>query len=199
MFECKTDKRNSQCEHGQPMEQKRGLFCTWESGVARCRPVTSGEWIRRSKRFARTGESGSRQSNLCHSWGNERLHISSCSLKDCSKFFCHEELFLSSRTVQNLVKCRILTHFIWVFNVCQSTWSVRIRIVKCYAIKFIAPANQWRYKITKLMNALQLQDIMIQQLLHIHVTWLNFFQSALLKNEKKLYTDKKSKTMIYQI
>ena len=25
-------------------------------------------------------------------------------------------------------------------------------------------------KITKLMNALQLQDIMIQQLLHIHVT-----------------------------
>ena len=29
------EKRNSQCEHGQPMEQTRGLFCTRDSGVAR--------------------------------------------------------------------------------------------------------------------------------------------------------------------
>ena len=28
------EKRNSQLEHGQPMEQTRGLFCTSDSGVA---------------------------------------------------------------------------------------------------------------------------------------------------------------------
>ena len=26
------EKRNSQCEHGQPMEQTRDLFCTCDSG-----------------------------------------------------------------------------------------------------------------------------------------------------------------------
>ena len=26
MFECKTEKRNSQCKHGQPTEQTRSLF-----------------------------------------------------------------------------------------------------------------------------------------------------------------------------
>ena len=26
LLECKTDKQNSQCEHGQPMEQTRSLF-----------------------------------------------------------------------------------------------------------------------------------------------------------------------------
>ena len=36
LSECKTEKRNSQHEHGQPMEQTRGLFCTCDSGVARC-------------------------------------------------------------------------------------------------------------------------------------------------------------------
>ena len=36
MSEWKTEKRNSQLEHGQPMEQTRGLFCTCDSGVARC-------------------------------------------------------------------------------------------------------------------------------------------------------------------
>ena len=30
------EKRNSQLEHGQPMEQTRGLFCTCDSGVAHC-------------------------------------------------------------------------------------------------------------------------------------------------------------------
>ena len=30
------EKRNSQLEHGQPIEQTRGLFCTCDSGVARC-------------------------------------------------------------------------------------------------------------------------------------------------------------------
>ena len=30
------EKRNSQLEHGQPMEQTRGMLCTFDSGVARC-------------------------------------------------------------------------------------------------------------------------------------------------------------------
>ena len=30
------EKWNSQLEHGQPMEQTRGLFCMCDSGVARC-------------------------------------------------------------------------------------------------------------------------------------------------------------------
>ena len=30
------EKQNSQLEHGHPMEQTRGLFCTCYSGVARC-------------------------------------------------------------------------------------------------------------------------------------------------------------------
>ena len=39
---CKTEKGNSQREHGQPMEQKRGLFCTCNSGEART-SASSGE------------------------------------------------------------------------------------------------------------------------------------------------------------
>ena len=30
------EKRNSQLEHGQPMEQTRDFLCTCDSGVARC-------------------------------------------------------------------------------------------------------------------------------------------------------------------
>ena len=30
------EKRNSLCEHGLPMEQTRGLFCTCKSDVVRC-------------------------------------------------------------------------------------------------------------------------------------------------------------------
>ena len=30
------EKRNSQLEHGEPIEQRRGLFYTCDSGVARC-------------------------------------------------------------------------------------------------------------------------------------------------------------------
>ena len=35
-FGCKMEKRNSQLEHGQPKEQKRGLFSMCNSGVACC-------------------------------------------------------------------------------------------------------------------------------------------------------------------
>ena len=30
-------------------------------------------------------------------------------------------MFLSSQTVQNLMKCRLIQNLIWVFTVCQST------------------------------------------------------------------------------
>ena len=30
------EKQNSQCEHRQPLEQTRSLFCTCDSGVAHC-------------------------------------------------------------------------------------------------------------------------------------------------------------------
>ena len=33
------EKQNSQCEHGQPMEQTKSLFCTHNSGVARATQV----------------------------------------------------------------------------------------------------------------------------------------------------------------
>ena len=36
LTECKTEKRNSQCEHGQPLVQAKGLYCTCDSGVACC-------------------------------------------------------------------------------------------------------------------------------------------------------------------
>ena len=83
MSECKTEKHNSQLEHGQPMEQTSGLFCMCDSGVAHNTSVTSGEWVRCSKRIARASELGSCQSNLCNSWGYERLQKSKDSLKDC--------------------------------------------------------------------------------------------------------------------
>ena len=36
LLECKSEKRNSQCEQGQSMEQTKGLYCMYISGVARC-------------------------------------------------------------------------------------------------------------------------------------------------------------------
>ena len=42
------EKRNSQLEHGQPMEQSRGLFCTCDSGVAGCQSQHQNEFDVRS-------------------------------------------------------------------------------------------------------------------------------------------------------
>ena len=42
------EKRNSQLEHGQPMEQSRGLFCTCDSGVAGCQSQHQNEFDFRS-------------------------------------------------------------------------------------------------------------------------------------------------------
>ena len=44
--------------------------------------ITSGEWVRSSKRVVWASELGSCQSNLCNSWGSERLQKTKCSLKD---------------------------------------------------------------------------------------------------------------------
>ena len=77
---------NSQLEHRQPMKQTGGMFYMFASGVARCHhnsSVTSCEWVRYSKRIAQASELGSCQSNLCNSWGYERLEKYKDSLKDC--------------------------------------------------------------------------------------------------------------------
>ena len=86
LLACKTEKRNRHCEHGQPMEQTRCLFCmrtqVWLA-VNHNISVTSGEWIWCSKRIERASGLGSSQSKLCHSWGYERLQKSKKSLKAC--------------------------------------------------------------------------------------------------------------------
>ena len=61
------EKQNSQCEHEQPMEQTKGLFCMCDSGVARCQSQHQCHfWGLNSivKRIARSSELGSCQSNL---------------------------------------------------------------------------------------------------------------------------------------
>ena len=70
------EKRNSQLEHGQPMEQTRGLFCTCDSGVTSCQSQHQYHFWRISLMFGC-------QSNLCFSRGYERLQKSNDPLKDC--------------------------------------------------------------------------------------------------------------------
>ena len=41
LLECKTEMRNIQCEHGQPMDQARSWFCMCDSGVACCQSQVS--------------------------------------------------------------------------------------------------------------------------------------------------------------
>ena len=45
------EKQNSQLEHGQPMEQIRGLFCMSDSGVARCQSQHQYHFWRLSSMF----------------------------------------------------------------------------------------------------------------------------------------------------
>ena len=45
------EKRNSQLEHGQPMEQTRGLFCMCDSGVAHCQSQHQCHFWRMSTMF----------------------------------------------------------------------------------------------------------------------------------------------------
>ena len=64
------ENRNSQCEHGQPMEQTRGFFANatqvWLT-VNNNTSVTSGKRNGCLKRIARASALGSCQSNFCHS------------------------------------------------------------------------------------------------------------------------------------
>ena len=62
------EKPNSQLEHGQPMVQARGLFCTCGSGVTRCQSQHQYHFWRMSwKGIARASELGSCKLNLCDS------------------------------------------------------------------------------------------------------------------------------------
>ena len=62
---CKMEKQNSQLEHGQPMDQTRGLFCMCDSGVVAVNhntSINSG-----SKGIAWASELGSYQTKVCNS------------------------------------------------------------------------------------------------------------------------------------
>ena len=64
------EKQNSQLEHGQPMEQTRGLFCTCDSVVARCQSQHQYHFWRMSLMF---GSVLHWQVTLCNSRGYELL------------------------------------------------------------------------------------------------------------------------------
>ena len=64
LSECKTEKWNSQLEHGQPMEQREACFAHATRVRLAVNHNTSGKC---SKRVARASELGSCQSNLCNS------------------------------------------------------------------------------------------------------------------------------------
>ena len=64
------EKRNSQLEYRQPMEQTGGLFCMCDLVVARCQSQHQYHFWRMSSMFERiawASELGSCQSNLCDS------------------------------------------------------------------------------------------------------------------------------------
>ena len=77
-------KRNSQLEHGQPLEQTRGFFFKCNKGLARCQPQHQYHFWRMSLMF-KAYCTGSCQSNLCNPWGYEPLQKSKDTFKDCFK------------------------------------------------------------------------------------------------------------------
>ena len=48
LSECKMEKRNSQCEHGQPLKQTSSMFCMCHSGVACCQSQHQCHFLRMS-------------------------------------------------------------------------------------------------------------------------------------------------------
>ena len=60
------EKRNSQLEHRQPMEQTRSLFCMCDSGVARCQTQHQCHFLGMKFMFEAYC-TGMCQSNLCNS------------------------------------------------------------------------------------------------------------------------------------
>ena len=64
------EKRNNKLEHGQQMEQTRGLFCTCDLGVACYKPQLQYHFWGMSLMFeayCRASELDSFQSNSCNS------------------------------------------------------------------------------------------------------------------------------------
>ena len=76
------EKRNSQCEHGQPLEQTRSLFCACDSGVARCQSQHQCLFWRMSELHGQVSLAAVNQI-LCCSRGYECLQKSKDSLKAC--------------------------------------------------------------------------------------------------------------------
>ena len=77
LVEYKTEKRNSQCEHGQPMQQTRSLFCTCDSGAACCHSQHHNNELHGQESLAAVNQI------LCRLWGYEWLQKSKDSLMAC--------------------------------------------------------------------------------------------------------------------
>ena len=113
------EKRNSQLEHGQPMEQTIGLFAratqVWLAAIHNYSySITSGEWDRCSKRIARAKELGSCPLNVCNSWGYERLQKSKDSFKDC---FENVNIWLFTyKTVYSAYKALQIHHTLDIYD-----------------------------------------------------------------------------------
>ena len=80
---CKTEKRNSQCEYGQPIEQTRGVFCMCNSVLLAVNhkpvPLLADEFVVRSVLLVQVSLAAVNQINVIH----ERLQKSKDSLKSC--------------------------------------------------------------------------------------------------------------------
>ena len=79
LLKCKTERRNSQCEHRQPMAQTGVLFCTCDSGVSLCTFTATVALVLLVNEF----DAYCTRANLCYSLGYERLQTSKDSLKAC--------------------------------------------------------------------------------------------------------------------
>ena len=86
MLGCKTEERNSQREQGRQWSKQEACFAretrVWLA-IKHNTSVTSGEWVRWSKRIAWESALGSCQLNSCNLWGYEGLQKSKDSLKVC--------------------------------------------------------------------------------------------------------------------
>ena len=65
-----------------------------------------------------------------------------------------EDFFVSSKTVQTLMKYRLMRHFIWVFTLCQGTCLPvsRIKLVNCGMIYSGFSNNCTRHTVFKFME-----------------------------------------------
>ena len=76
--------------------------------------ITSGEWVRCSKRITRASKLGSCQSDVCNSWGYEWLQKSKDSLKDCFENVNIQEWICISLTYQVNISINDFKNHFWL-------------------------------------------------------------------------------------